>query len=794
MTQTCALCDLPLRKGSVRDEAGSRQYCCPGCRAIDNAFEEVDPVAETAPPTAGETDEWPIVYFEVDGMHCATCEVFIERAVGDLDGVKKVNASYASETMRVAYQPEVFDGTDVSTKLERWGYEARDRDADTSGDRGRDGAVPRLLIGIIFGMMTMVWYVLGLYPTYFGYDPIIADLAGLDGRYLLANIWLMSSIVLIYTGAPLLRGALVGIRARQPNMDLLVSLAAVGAYLYSAIAVVIGRTDIYFDVTVAVILVVTVGRYYEGVIMHRAADLIGALTSLRVDAARRHPSGESVPLAEVSGGDRLLVRAGERIPLDGTIVEGIAAIDEALLTGAVHPRERTVGDRVAGGTVVTDAPIVIEVEESETSALDRIVEQLWHIQSGRPGMQQLATKLAIIFVPLVIAISAMATVITLAMGATVSTALLLGLTVLIVSCPCALGLATPMALAAGVKSAARNGIVLTGVSSIEAADDIDTVVFDKTGTLTAGDFTVDEVIGHHDTLEMAGVLEFRSSHPIGRAIAEEVDKTDKPVSDVRRLHRGIAGRVDGIETRVGDVEVFEEVGWTIESRLRDTAQQIRATGTSPVLVGWDGTVRGVISLEDRPQHQWEASLRRLSTGYEVIVLTGDDEQATERFRESTAVDMVFAGLPPEAKAETIRRLQVERTVAMIGDGSNDAPALATADIGIALQSGTELAADAADVILVDTDVENVVTTLDHAQSTQSRVRQNLAWAFFYNAVAIPAAVAGLLNPLIAAGAMATSSLLVVLNSSRRFPIDRTAHRSRRALLGTAGSTDATASD
>lgn len=780
---TCSLCDLPIRGREVERDRGGKLYCCDGCRAIDEAFP--DPVSTTPPQEVPTRDTTlTTAFFDVNGMHCATCELFVERAASSVDGVKHVSASYATETMRLEVYPEDFNEETLISRLKRWGYDTAHRQRDTDTSATADGAVPRLLIGVIFGMMTMVWYALGLYPTYFGYEPIIADLSGLDGRYLLANIWLMTTIVLLYTGGPLLRGALVGVQARQPNMDLLVSLAAVGAYSYSAIAVILGRTDIYFDVTVAVVLVVTLGRHYEGSIMHRAADLIGELTALRVDVARIHPTGEKVSLEEVTAGDHVLVHAGERIPLDGTVIEGEAAIDEALLTGAVHPRHRGVGDRVAGGTVVTDAPIVVEVDDAESSALDRIVDQLWHIQSDRSGMQQVATKLAIIFVPLVVVLSSIAAVIALIGGASLSAALLLGLTVLIVSCPCALGLATPMAVATGVKAGASHGIILTGVSTIEVADDIDTLVFDKTGTLTEGAFSVDRVLGHPSTLEIAGALEFRSGHPIARAITDAIQQHNTNVTDVRRLDRGIAGMVDGVETRVGEVDVFESVGWEIERDLRTTANEARAKGQSAVFVGWDGQVNGLILLEDRPQSHWEDTLDSLAASYEIIVLTGDDEAAAQRFRRSAAVDMVFAGLPPDAKAETIRRLRRDRTVAMIGDGSNDAPALAAADLGIALRSGTELAADAADIVLVNTDIGNAETALEHIRSMRSRVRQNLAWAFVYNAVAIPVAIAGLLNPLIAAGAMATSSLLVVINSSRRFPIRHSVHDVTSPVLGT----------
>lgn len=768
----CDLCGLAVGSTPVYGADGRTPYCCTGCRAVDELLDE--PLAERDETEVTEEGwEGETAFYAVDGMHCATCALFIERATSQLDGVTAVDASYASETVRVAVDSS-FDEDTLNHRLERWGYQLVDRDGDGTETQADDGVTPRLLLGVIFGMMTMVWYVLGLYPTYFGYDPVIADLSGLDGRYLLANIWVMTTIVLVYTGGPLLRGSVVALRARQPSMDLLVSLAAVGAYTYSGLAVLVGRTDVYFDITVAVILVVTVGRYYEDRIRASATDLIGELTALRVTTARLYPDGAEVNISAVTPGEQLLVRAGERIPIDGIVVEGRAAVDESLLTGAAIPRERGPGDRVAGGTIVTDEPLVIEAASETESALDRIVDRLWHIQSARPGAQQLATRLAIIFVPVVIALATASTAVALATGRGPSAALLLGLTVVIVSCPCALGLATPLAIARGVKAAAARGIILTAASVIEVAPDIETVVFDKTGTLTAGDFRLTAVAGHADALAFAAAVETRSSHPIGRAIVDAAETVPtQSVTDVTRIERGIEGRVGDTLVIVGDRRAMAGRGQPIPDALDARADRAVASGYEPVFVAWDDRVRGVLVLEDRPRSDWTEVLDAVAADHTVVVLTGDEGAATERVRNEPAVDHVFAGVPPEAKAETVDRLRADGPVAMVGDGTNDAPALAAADIGIAFRSGTELAADAADVVVLGDDLQAIPDVLGHASSLRWRVRQNLAWAFLYNAVAIPAAIVGLLNPLVAALAMMTSSLLVVLNSSRGFEIEST---------------------
>ncbi|MEF8822235.1 MAG: cation-translocating P-type ATPase, partial [Halovenus sp.] len=636
--------------------------------------------------------------------------------------------------------------------------------------------------GGFFGMMVMVWYALFLYPTYFGYDPVV-EFGGFDGLYVFGNIWIMTSFVLFYTGWPIIRGAYVSLRSGVPNMDLLVALAAVSAYTYSTLAMGVGRTDLYFDVTVAIILVVTGGNYYETRIKERAVGRLSELTEQRIEDARRASDGKTIPLDDVEPGERLLVRPGERVPLDGEIREGNAAIDESLITGESAPVGKRPGDRVAGGTVVTDAPVVIEVDETATSTLDRLVELLWEIQSSSPGVQRLADRLATIFVPLVIVVAAAVVGWTLLGGGGVTGALLLGLTVLIVSCPCALGLATPLAIAAGIRTATARGIIVTAEAVFEDAPDIDTVVLDKTGTLTEGSMSVVSIDAEHpaEVLHRAAAVESLSEHPIATAIVEyaaerdDIDQADTATDGgtvsidpetFDRNPRGVSAPIAGTETVVGHPDLLRKRGLEIKAEHQTRITAARDGGDLPVVVGWDGRARGVIIVGDTPRAEWQAAVETLSADRDVVVLTGDEGAAADRFRTVEGVSDVFAGVPPEAKAETIRRLRERGPVAMVGDGSNDAPALAAADLGIALGSGTQLASDAADAVIVDDDLRSVAETFHIAERTNGRIRQNLGWAFLYNGLAIPMAVFGFLNPFFAAIAMASSSTLVVANSGR----------------------------
>jgi Cu2+-exporting ATPase len=567
-------------------------------------------------------------------------------------------------------------------------------------------------------------------------------------------------------------------------MDLLVATAALGSYTYSVVATLLGQLHLYFDVTVAIVLVVTAGTHYEQAVKRRATGLLSELTERQVDEARLE-SGETVPLEAVEPGDRLLVRPGERVPLDGEVVEGTAAIDESLVTGESLPVAKAPGDAVRGGTVVTNAPIVISVGDDAESTLDRLVSLLWSIQSARPGVQRLADKLATVFVPVVVALAVGTTAVLLLTGSSAPTALLVGLTVVIVSCPCALGLATPLAIAAGVQAAAERGIVVVTETIFEDAPDVDVVVLDKTGTLTTGTMAVEAVYtadsddgdesgpDTDEVLRRAGTVEALSEHPIAAAVADAAAESAtgdvsaaRAVEGFERADRGVSGLVDGERVTVGHPDFLRERGHAVPDGLESRIDESQSAGRVPVVVGWGGRARGVIVVGDSPRAALEDALETLSTGRDVVVLTGDDGQAADEFRELDGVDEVFAGVPPEAKAETVDRLRTRGTVAMVGDGSNDAPALATADVGIAMGGGTKLATDAADAVIVDDDLTAVGDLFRIATSTHRRIRQNLGWAFGYNAVAIPLAVAGLLNPLFAAVAMAASSALVVCNSAR----------------------------
>lgn len=802
---SCALCSLPLTDRFVENNAGEA-FCCTGCRGVydvlgDQAAHEMteSEVAVEARGLEDPQDGHTASFFAIDGMHCTTCESYIEITASRHEGVSDVQASYVSDTVRIDHDPKKLEKSELCDILTNLGYRAYERDDKNALERGKERKIIRLGAGLVFGGFVMFGYMMLIYPTYFGgriygeqaTQLLIEGLYQGAANYLFITLGLLTSLVLFYTGGPILRGAYVSLRTRSPNMNLLITIAALSAFVYSWIEIYVGGTHIYFDVSVAIILIVTLGGEYETTIKKRAIGRLSNLTRTRVDRAvlvTDEGNTQTVNIDALEPGASVLVREGDRIPVDGTVTQGEGAVNEAVITGESLPVAKQEGDTVIGGSVVQKGSIVIAVGEDVRSSLDRINHLLWNLQSSTHGIQKLADKLATIFVPLVLFLSAGITSMYLIYwGADIPTALLVGLTVLIVSCPCAMGLATPLAVAAGVRDALERGIVIFDDSVFERLRDVEVVIFDKTGTLTTGQMSVLDASGPEDLFRQAAALEQRSTHPVATAISgefgeespvadggiargsmDDVPSQDYQISSFESYVNGVGGFVDGDEVLVGHPELFEAHGWSIPTEIESRIIGDRDSGNVPVIVGRGGEAEGVIVVGDRPRDDWASTLADLSSrGITTVVLTGDDERATNTFRDHSEVDHVFAGVPPEAKAEVVQRFGVDGQVVMVGDGTNDAPALASADLGIALGSGTAIAADAADVAIVDDRLSTVPKAFDLSKAAGKRVRQNIGWAFVYNGIAIPLAISGLLNPLLAAVAMGTSSVLVVANSSRK---------------------------
>ena len=760
----CKLCGLPTPSPPI--EAGGHAFCCYGCREVYRHFGADILATETRPVLAPATSisEGAEAFLKIDGMHCSSCEILIQRTAEKVDGILSVASSFATSTAKVTYDPEIIDESQLPESLSMAGFTARLRTGGAPNDDERRSLF-RLLVGTTLAAVVMMLYLAFFYPTHLG----LVDLSELEPIGWIAFqavprvIFVLTTVLVFYVGAPIFRGAAIGLRVGVLNMDNLLAIAILAAYGYSVAQLIAGSLELYFDVSVAIVTVVTVGRFFE---QEARANATSELTKLMQAwspnaRVRKGEEFERRTIDELEPSDRIVIWQGEPIPVDGTIIEGQAAVDESLMTGEPFPLTRGPGETVLGGTVVVEGNLEIEAGPTVESQMDVLAHILWNIQSSAVGDRGVAERIARIFVPAVLVVAIVVTGWSLLGGVPLGTALLTGLATLIVSCPCTFGLAIPLATAAGVSAALRRGIIVTSGDTFEKAPRIDVVAIDKTGTLSAGDMTVVEVFGPQVVAQYAAAVERLSAHPIAQAIAR-LDQRYTATDPIIHPGRGAVAMVKDRRVAVGSKALFAELGWDIPEKLAASAATVTPGEAVVSFVGWNGRAHGAIATRDQSRPEWQGVVDRLRSNARVVLLTGAEHAGAYEDR----VDEVYASVPPEAKAAVIRHLRAQGTVVMIGDGTNDAPALAAADLGIAFGAPTALAADAADVVIPGDRLDRIFDAFDVIGTTRRRVRQNLGWALLYNAVAIPLAVTGQLNPLFAAVAMSASSLLVVWNSSR----------------------------
>ena len=820
-SERCGLCGTALgaqRAERVRaDSTGTNaSYCSPGCRRVATelgtgdtpaASERSGQTAEGGPATDAEPEPEEAterIFLHVDGMHSATCETFLEAIAERQEGVTSAAASYVTETIRIEYDPELVSREELSAALTTVGYKVTPREelATVAAERERrpdqrqldDLLGFRYAAGVLVAMVMLFPYAVVLYPAQaaevFGFATIgfFGGGPGPGDAILVLPLFLtMTSVVLFFTGLPLLRGAYVSILVRRPNTDLLVAITIVGAYLYGTIAFLSGNLSVYYDLTIVVAAVVVAAIFYESLVKQRAVDLLTDLTVSQVDSARvLGPDGETTETAvsELEPRDRILVREGERVPVDGELEAGDCTVDEAVVTGESLPVRKERGAELVGGSVVTDGAATVRVGDPPTSGIAGITTTVWDLQSGTHGIQRRSDRIAARILPAILVIALLAGGIGyVASGALGGTLAFLG--AFLVVCPWTVGLSTPLSVARSIEAATRRGVVVFDETVFERLRDTDTVVFDKTGTLTTGEMEVIDADCPPGLLAAAGQLEKRAAHPAGEAIAAAADGVftdggtgpDEPaagstetgfrVEDVRTHSTGIEGDVDGEHVLVGNLALFAEAGWSVGNDLESRASEHRDAGDLPVIVGRNGHAEGLIVLGDDARPEWEETVRALAKrDVQTVVLTGDDEAPAAAFAEHPDVDHVFAGVPPAGKTETIRLLQEKGHVTMVGDGTNDGPALAAADLGVSLGSGTALASEAADLAILDDDLRGLETAFELATAARRRLLENTVLGLSYNGIVVPLAVAGLLNPLFAMGATVLSASLVGANALR----------------------------
>ncbi len=718
--------------------------------------------AEAAPEAS--VDQGAKAYlFSLGGMSCAACAGRIEHAIKLTPGVAAVSVNFARGVARVV-PAEGFDPSVVERAVKDAGYTAS-LNADVAAQRAAELARAKRRFFVAAALGTPV-FVLGM--AHLGH--------GLLGWLQLV----LASLVVFGAGATFFSTAFKNLKKRAATMDTLVALGSGAAWAFSLPALLTGGA-LYFEVAVTIVVLILLGRLLEARARGSASEAIEKLAALRPSSALKLVDGRpaEVPIDEVRRGDLLLVRAGDQVPVDGEIVEGESAVDEAMLTGESMPVHKRAGDAVVGGTVNRDGSLRVRATETGAgTVLSRIVRLVEEAQGSKAPIQRLADKVAGVFVPAVLVVAA-ATGLGwwLATGSAVET-LFTAVAVLVIACPCAMGLATPTAIMVATGRAARQGILVRDAASLERAAGVSCVLFDKTGTLTAGEPRVVEVrslgaLAEDELVRLAASVEAESQHPLGRGIVASARERELawPAPEGFRTFpgRGVAGRVDGREVVAGTLGLLREQG--VEPELFEpVVDELTRAGQTPVLVAVDRTPAGAIGLLDAPRESSARAVERLQRlGIEVHLLTGDHENTARAIGERLGIEprFVHAGVLPEKKADAVfERRQAGHVVAMVGDGVNDAPALAAADVGIAVGGGADVALEAAPLALMRPDPTLVADAIGLSREGLRTIKQNLFWAFGYNVVAIPLAAAGLLSPMIAAGAMAFSSVSVVLNSLR----------------------------
>ena len=690
----------------------------------------------------------------VEGMTCSACARSVEEGLSRHAGVAAAHVNFATGVASVRFDGTV-DVDELRATIESLGYRApveRDHDAAEAEREADLWNRLRLAAALTVPLMAISM----LMPLRFrGWEWVAAALA---------------TPVVFGAGWRFHRVAAGNLAHRLVTMDTLVSVGTIAAWTWSTVVLVAGIDEpIYFETGAVIITLILLGKWFEVRATRRSGDAIRALADLGARTAVLE-DGTEIAIDDLAVGMRFRVKPGERIATDGVVVGGRGAIDASVVTGESVPVEVGEGDTVVGASINTDGSLLVEARRvGADTALAQIIRLVEQAQGTKAPVQRLADRVAAVFVPTAIGIALVTLVVWLALGHPTADAFTAAVAVLIIACPCALGLATPLAIMVGTGRAAQLGILIRGAEVLEDSRRVDTIVLDKTGTVTEGRM---ELVGIHapdgdgdELLRLAAALESGSEHPIGRAIAAAVDTSDTAVTGFyNQAGRGVAGAVDGVRVRVGRPEFFDEVTDAVEALLPTAAQR----GDTVVLVGRGGTATGALALSDRVKPSSAAAVAALRRrGLEVALLTGDNPASAGVVAAEVGIERVMAGVLPDAKAAEIERLQAEgRRVAMVGDGINDAPALATADLGIAIGTGTDIAMQASDLTLLSGDLSAAVDAIDLSRRTFSTIKENLFWAFAYNSAAIPLAAAGVLNPMIAAAAMGLSSVFVVTNSLR----------------------------
>lgn len=700
------------------------------------------------------------ITLQIGGMTCVRCSAAVEHALKGLEGVEQAAVSYANERAEITYDPARTDRKKMEKAIRASGYSVVE-DKATFRKRELTALTVTFVIAAVLSAPFMLMMVL----------MFAAPNAHLT--HILHNGWLqliLATPVQFVVGWRFYKGAFLSLKNRSPSMDVLVALGTTAAYGYSLYNVLSGGGHLYFESGAIIITLILLGKLLETRARSKTSAAIELLMNLQPKTATVLRDGREteIPAAEVVQGDTVLVRPGESLSVDGVVLTGKSAVDESMLTGESMPVDKQPDDKVFGGTVNGAGALTIRAEgvgrDTMLAGIIRLVEEA---QSSKAHIQRIADKVSAIFVPAVVGIALLTFLLTALLTRDVAQAVTRAVAVLVIACPCSLGLATPTALMVGTGRAAGMGILIKSADALETSCRIQVMILDKTGTITEGKPTVTDLIAYglpeREALRLAASVEQLSEHPVARAVTDSFDGELAGAEDFQSLTgRGVSARVEGKTIRLGNRRLMEEAGIAVETDVRPLEEQ----GKTVLLMAVDDRLAAVIAVADPVRDTSRAaldSLRRL--GIRTIMVTGDNPRTAAAIGRQVGIDEVVAGVLPEGKVEAVEGYRAEGlVVAMAGDGINDAPALAAADVGFAMGGGTDIAMESGDVVLVGGGISALATAVQLSRATMRKIKQNLFWAFFYNIIGIPVAALGFLDPIIAGAAMAFSSVSVVTNS------------------------------
>jgi len=715
-------------------------------------------------PEGTETKE---ALYQLSGMWCAACGWVVEHALRRERGIVSAEVLFTSDLLKVTYCPQMVPPGTVPDLVKSLGYRAAEFGTEQEGDR-RAWQDMLLRLGIAGGLwMNVMLFSLVIYASYW------EGIAGWAQRAVPFILMALTLPVVLYSAWPIHRIAWFGLKTGHLRMEALISTGVLAAFAYSSAQAFLGGKHFYFDTACAIVTLVLTGKALERHAKDRSARAIALLHRLLPKKARLRIDGQErfVAIEALEPGTVILVKPGERIPADGLVVDGQSAVDESVVTGESDPRAKAPGDAVICGSLNTAGVLEVRVTRcGEDSTLAQIVKSVQLALASKSPLERLVDRVSRVFIPAVLILAALTVLVCLGRGLSGTEAMLRGIAVLVIACPCALGIATPLATTAAIGAASRQGIIIRDVRVLETFRKVDLLILDKTGTVTEGDFRVRHA--ELDGLELVVALESYSEHPLAHAVGRYATEQGLPRLDATgievRAGRGIQGTVANRRVAVGNRRLMVEAGLSLPPEVELKARAWESEGLTVAFAAVDGTVTGALAFGDRPRPEAAAVIAELrARGVRVVLLSGDAWATTERTAKAVGVDDWVGEVSPEEKAEAVRRFQAQgRVVAMVGDGINDAPALAAADLGIAMGSGADLAMHAAPVVLMRDSLTRITHVFRLATLTLRVLKQNLFWAFFYNTAGISLAMTGVLNPILAAGAMVLSSLSVIGNSMR----------------------------